>query len=413
MATQAKPAPAYHSLAQGRRLFVGATLLLAVTLLSILSGYLTWAGTLPAEAPDPRPEPVPNGYFVLAETTQRLGEPPQWGSWREVADRLSEREPDLAALRRALQFEFGIPSNDPEAPNVIATASQWLALDLRVAEAAVEPVRGLETSLDLLELVITTIRGGEPGLGFSHAPEALLGAEQFLNRVPGVDSGRMAMRLESLLHRLPSAAEALPAARASARRELRLILEEPSLIGQLLDHPLQRVPGAASVIGALYPRPLAFRALEDYYDALAERLSLPERKGVPQPSNDLLVRTGLAEDAGPHFTALEAAVRMLRVQLALREFWLEKGRYPDTLASLVTRVVPSALDDPFADGRLQYRLTPGGYVLYSVGPNGRDDGGVTGGGAYTLEQISDLVAGHLGDLPLSPVWSFSYVVCGV
>ena len=70
---------------------------------------------------------------------------------------------------------------------------------------------------------------------------------------------------------------------------------------------------------------------------------------------------------------LEAGLTML----ALREYHRQHGDYPDTLDRLVPEYLPRLPLD-YGDGEtLRYRLTDDGYVLYSVGDNGRDDGGDT------------------------------------
>ena len=67
---------------------------------------------------------------------------------------------------------------------------------------------------------------------------------------------------------------------------------------------------------------------------------------------------------------------LLTVTLALRAYRLEHGKYPDTLTELVSSYLKIVPNDPFAlKGKLRYKLTGDSYVLYSVGPDGKDDGG--------------------------------------
>ena len=62
--------------------------------------------------------------------------------------------------------------------------------------------------------------------------------------------------------------------------------------------------------------------------------------------------------------------------LALQRYRQEKGSYPAKLDELKAGgyldVLPA---DPYDDKPLSYRVTNGGFVLYSLGPNFRDDGG--------------------------------------
>jgi hypothetical protein len=64
------------------------------------------------------------------------------------------------------------------------------------------------------------------------------------------------------------------------------------------------------------------------------------------------------------------------LSLALARYRAEhQGEYPKTLAELTPKYLAEVPKDPFGDGDLHYKREGDGYVLYSVGINGRDDGG--------------------------------------
>src|SRR5690606_6897021 len=60
---------------------------------------------------------------------------------------------------------------------------------------------------------------------------------------------------------------------------------------------------------------------------------------------------------------------------ALALYRLEHGEYPDTLSALVPDMLPAVPEDLFTTQPLLYRRTDDGYLLYSAGLNGIDDGG--------------------------------------
>ncbi len=63
--------------------------------------------------------------------------------------------------------------------------------------------------------------------------------------------------------------------------------------------------------------------------------------------------------------------------LALRQRQIEKGAYPETLAELVTEEYLRQLpEDPYSDGILHYEKRGENFVLYSLGSDFDDDGGV-------------------------------------
>ena len=60
---------------------------------------------------------------------------------------------------------------------------------------------------------------------------------------------------------------------------------------------------------------------------------------------------------------------------ALAAYRADHGGYPPDLAALVPKYLPAIPEDLFSGGPFRYKREGAGYVLYSVGPNGKDDGG--------------------------------------
>lgn len=68
--------------------------------------------------------------------------------------------------------------------------------------------------------------------------------------------------------------------------------------------------------------------------------------------------------------------RLLLLSLALRAFQAERGRYPERLHELAPGYLRKLPADDFApNGTFRYRRKASGYLLYSLGPDGMDDGG--------------------------------------
>jgi hypothetical protein len=72
-----------------------------------------------------------------------------------------------------------------------------------------------------------------------------------------------------------------------------------------------------------------------------------------------------------------AAMRfdLTKLAFALAAFRADHGAYPAKLADLVPKYVAQLPKDIVTAADLHYRKTADGYVLYSVGQNGKDDGG--------------------------------------
>jgi hypothetical protein len=72
----------------------------------------------------------------------------------------------------------------------------------------------------------------------------------------------------------------------------------------------------------------------------------------------------------------EVARSLAITGLALKRYQLKNGAYPSALAQLVPDFLPGVPRDPVDGQPLRYRLAAdGAFVLYSIGEDGKDDGG--------------------------------------
>jgi len=90
----------------------------------------------------------------------------------------------------------------------------------------------------------------------------------------------------------------------------------------------------------------------------------------------LMLGSAISETARK-FAADQNAVDLAKVACALERHRLAHGEYPENLAALVPEYLPALPPDVVNGQPLQYRRLPEGrFVLYSLGWNGKDDGGV-------------------------------------
>ena len=77
------------------------------------------------------------------------------------------------------------------------------------------------------------------------------------------------------------------------------------------------------------------------------------------------------------FAFAQSSIDLARVACALERYRLAHGRYPDSLAALEPQFITQVPHDIINGQPLHYRLRPDGlFILYSVGWNETDDGGV-------------------------------------
>lgn len=82
---------------------------------------------------------------------------------------------------------------------------------------------------------------------------------------------------------------------------------------------------------------------------------------------------------------------LLDLALVLESWRLRNGQFPDKLQQLVTVYADRFPIDRFSGDSLVYQPGPEGYRLYSIGPNGRDDGGLMFGEAMGADDVRIIV----------------------
>jgi hypothetical protein len=121
-------------------------------------------------------------------------------------------------------------------------------------------------------------------------------------------------------------------------------------------------------------------AYTQIYDAARSRSRSPYRTYTASSPTLLEPLTGNLADSLQecwfHDTANQAQNSLLMTTLALQAYRQDHGAYPISLKALLPAYLDHIPTDPFDAGRaLHYHLSRSGYVLYSVGPDGHDDGG--------------------------------------
>lgn len=70
-----------------------------------------------------------------------------------------------------------------------------------------------------------------------------------------------------------------------------------------------------------------------------------------------------------------AQIRTARAGLAIERYRLAAGKLPDSLAELIPTYLDTVPKDPFDGKELRYKKLETGFVVYSIGEDGNDDGG--------------------------------------
>jgi len=144
------------------------------------------------------------------------------------------------------------------------------------------------------------------------------------------------------------------------------------------DDPIRDFVSSLSYL--IHPKSQIITGFATYMDTITAQARQPYAAKIPypplpsDPMNQMLLPV-IVEGRIKHVDN-ETQNGLLLVMLALHTFRLEHGHYPASLAELAPAYLKRLPDDPFAlQGTFGYRLDGDHYLLYSVGPDGKDDGG--------------------------------------
>jgi hypothetical protein len=149
----------------------------------------------------------------------------------------------------------------------------------------------------------------------------------------------------------------------------------------------------------LSPRQAVLAHIDTYYRRVIAESRKPVRQRQPvQPPQDPWAESYSGFDSFSFTWMLERArtdLAILEVALAVRMHYLEHGSYPSTLSQISKRWLPTVPKDLW-DQSIAYRFIGSTPVIYSFGPDGKDDAGLPlEANRLSPGSRGDLVYGHL------------------
>jgi hypothetical protein len=296
----------------------------------------------------------------------------------------------------------------------------YFALQSRLALRRGEADRALASSLDAIELGGNACRGGGVEARFVGQicqETGLEEAERLYCFLPRTGLAAQLGRVRRIRISWPTIAETLEVERRQARVRCaaflhglgRLTLWQQLEASESAIDPSARpaagsTPGGVRTYGwatlrqALTPRTTVLGELEQDYRALIAASSRPAPQGVKvsQPENPWVAQftcrsfTGQYRGEWPRNNLC-----LLETALAVRLHFLAHGRYPTRLEEISPEWLPDHPRDVW-DQPVAYRLKKGQPVVYSLGADGRDEGGRAVEPASLLQgKPGDLVFGKL------------------
>ena len=348
--------------------------------------------------------PSPNGYdtywaaehaLVGANQIDNVGNPsaPKPMTLEQKEAILQRNAPALQILHQGFVYEYRSPpvrSNDTPVPHYadFLRIPRLLALQSRVRGARGDWSGAADSALDAIRIGEDIPRGGISliqGIGLSGQSIGRKPMWAALEHLNAAQARVAAQRLQTILDRHVPYAETLQEEKWFGQATLEEILRSVNLRNALAATdtwiggdapPSQRYSTAFSL---LYGRKGIRQSYIECMDALSDRARRPYAAKLPPPvPNDFLNQAMDWVYEAHRFDDVRAETqnRLLLVSLALRAYRLEHGGYPVSLAELAPAYLKQIPDDPFAlKGAFLYRINGQKYVLYSVGPDGKDNGG--------------------------------------
>jgi hypothetical protein len=224
---------------------------------------------------------------------------------------------------------------------------------------------------------------------------AIATLEQSVNRIawPAESSGEV-LRVLQKMEDYDARGEAFSRSVAGERVNMTALLGKPEQFLQLLPTLTVDIPASQRDRMAARLQSGKLQADEHCFQAAVQQL-LTVRQG-PFPDRlkaDDLVRREINEAAGKDLVLAEfllsglktaaakeaeclVSLRLGMTAMALEQFRAtHDNRYPATLAEITSGPSAAASVDPFDGQPLRYRKKGSGYLLYSIGPDLKDDGG--------------------------------------
>ncbi len=301
---------------------------------------------------------------------------------------VARNAPALALVRQALQKPIEMPQNASEDLSPVFAGVRGLARqlsqesDVRLADG--DFVGAMNSKLDTVEMgaafghgaVLPMLVGvAIEGIGSSAGSSRTAGFETVAAHLDAAGCRTAAARIEQIENSRPSFAQVLDADRQEA-----LALNVSTLADAQASF---RKPNPANESGysrrdiasieKLSPQTLTTN-INRAFAVVFPNANRPYAQAKPvtlPPDLDPISVMAVSVVRGQSLRFIResrvARNRLIECALELRAQKLDSGAYPTTFA---------ALPDPFSPGLspLVYRKTPTSYSLYSVGPDGRDDG---------------------------------------
>ena len=380
----------------------------AVLLIGMARNYLESEPIV--EFPASAPLPDPNGFdvYVLAGQSIVRGRI-DWSS--QLDDNYADTDPSPVAKRNFLRRQEAwlaanqtaftlfsqaqrLPCHYPRrVPRVATMVALGHIARAKVIEGQARRMRGdamaaLNCALDDIQMGNDVARGGgllayDYGSAYRGMGRKIM--EDFdatINRLSGPEARRGIERLNSIEQHRVTAIDACRVQRWAAIRDFVQFSSQP---GWRSSHNALEAEDAISTRQKMVNHAISRRQIVEQiqrsYDDTEKFLAAPyttHDQPLPHFEDSFTAPFCMYNlDLRGHEARARVGLDLLLLRLALRAYRAERSLYPRTLADLRPAYLKTLPTDNFTAGQAyHYRIEGHSYRLWSVGPDGRDDGGL-------------------------------------
>lgn len=296
---------------------------------------------------------------------------------------VARNAPALALVRLALQKPVEIPEPTGETLDLKFNArmrelARQFSQESDVRFADGDFVGAMNSKLDTMELGTVVGHGILISMLVGAAVESIStkGADQVASHLDAAQCHAAVARLVRIEERRTTLADTLRQEQKYNLREALRVFGNPKELENMKPADDGTFPTAQDIaqFKALTPAKITESSAR-LFNAVVASTQLPYPKAVtmalptdldPWTKMSLSVLQGASYRFG--YERVATQTRLLRAALELRSLKLENGAYPETFTAPVDPFSPDAKP-------LVYRKTAQDYLLYSVGPDGKDEGG--------------------------------------
>jgi hypothetical protein len=396
-------------------------LAIAVMLGLIAAGYWRYVNDVPPFTPPAVRMPSPNGYTQAAQLVARLSpsqRPRTWpsGTPRELEAQIAPVRPVLRAMRAALRLEWQTPLqlSAGDVSRVLPgyagfrECTRCFVAEGNLARDRGDDVTAIQRYLDGMELGSKMSQGG--GLmgrlvGVACHAIGFASAERLVPSLSARAVPAALQRVRQIRDGWPALADMLESERVmtlAQTTEEYQAMQRQSFLAQVRSIVDENTSVWKAAQMALTPRRVALADLDRCYRECIAASKQPIRRrtkvamsGDPWAAPTVEILSDLGSGGSHWEIRRETQLILLEVALAVRQHTLQHGASPRQPGEIDRKWLPAIPRDCWGQ-TVAYRLKNGQSLIYSLGPDGKDDGGQAADPLRLTPQTrGDLVFGQL------------------